>query len=48
VDPSREVSSSIALYPWLVVVLTPPMTAVLLVRVGSCGTSSSTASPPAQ
>jgi len=32
VDPSREVSSSIALYPWLVVFVTPLRTAVLLVR----------------
>ena len=32
-DPFSEVSSSIALYPWLVVFVTPPSTAVLLVRL---------------
>src|SRR5664279_3734105 len=35
VDPFREVSSSIALYPWLVVFVTPLRTAVLLVRLPS-------------
>jgi hypothetical protein len=33
VDPFNEVSSSIALYPWVVVLLTPARTAVLLVRL---------------